>query len=516
MPLAMSRPWKHPKTGIYWLRKRVPNELITLVGKREELRTLRTKDPALAKVKHAAALAEIEAKWANLRSGQKSLTEREAHHLAAPFYDRWLQRHLENPSQQTDWRVDLGLRLFQPSLISANYDFLYDNADIVVNKDELRVHEMERWCLEWADSCAANIGLRLVDSDNRILARAIGAAVQRASLALQQLAQGVGTAVPIAAGSSPILASLPSQEPFAFNDLVDGWAKERRPVEKTLYEWSRVVKQLVAFLKHDNARALTGDDMVRWKEAMLTEGLRPKTIQDAKLAPVRAILQWGVANKKLNSNVADGISLDTRSKQSEKKRSFTDEEAKIVLVAAMASADPVKRWVPWIGAYSGARVSEICQLRREDVIEIEGIWCMKIMPEAGSVKTAGSERIIPVHPALEDSGFLKFALQKKVGPIFPELPPDKFGKRGGNGTKVIGRFVRQLGITDPRISPSHSWRHRMKTLGRRYGLAKDILEAMTGHGSKSVADAYGEFPVEALYRELCKIPHLNIDTTKRP
>ncbi len=66
-----------------------------LVGEREELRTRGTKDPALAKVKHAAALAEIEAKWANLRSGQKSLTEREAHHMAAPFYDRWLQRHLK-------------------------------------------------------------------------------------------------------------------------------------------------------------------------------------------------------------------------------------------------------------------------------------------------------------------------------------------------------------------------------------------------------------------------------------
>ncbi|UGV24847.1 site-specific integrase [Rhodopseudomonas boonkerdii] len=515
MPLAMSRPWKHPKTGIYWLRKRVPDELITLVGKREELRTLGTKDPAQAKVRHAAALAEIEAKWANLRSGQKSLTEREAHHLAAPFYDRWLQRHLENPSQQTDWRVDLGSKIFQPSQAPANYDFLYvHSTEMVVDRDELRVREMERWCLEWADSCASNTGLRLVGDDNRLLARAIGAAVQRASVVLQQLAQGVTMALPIAAISSSIVAPSPSREPYAFGDLVDGWAKERRPVAKTLYEWSRVVKQLVAFLKHDNARALLGDDLVRWKEAMLNEGLRPKTIQDAKLAPVRAILQWGVVNKKISSNVADGISLDTRSKQSEKKRSFTDEEAKIVLTAAMASSDPVKRWVPWIGAYSGARVSEICQLRREDVVEIDGIWCMKIMPEAGSVKTAGSERIIPVHPALEKSGFLKFALQKKAGPIFPELPPDKFGRRGGNGTKVIGRFVRQLGITDPRISPSHSWRHRMKTLGRRYGLAKDILEAMTGHGSKSVADAYGEFPVEALYRELCKVPQLNVGVAK--
>ena len=36
MPLAMSRPWKHPRSGIYWLRKGVPEDLRELVGKRED------------------------------------------------------------------------------------------------------------------------------------------------------------------------------------------------------------------------------------------------------------------------------------------------------------------------------------------------------------------------------------------------------------------------------------------------------------------------------------------------
>lgn len=509
MPLAMSRPWKHPSSGVYWLRKGVPEELRALVGKREEKRSLGTRDPVEAKRLHAEALAEIETKWANLRSGQKPLTEREARSLAIKYHDRWLQQHIENPTQQIYWRTDLAGRLFKPSVAPQSYDFLYDHTS-PVDKAEIRLREMEQWCSVWSRECAATEGLVLDDAGHAILAKAIGAAVQRASVTLAQVADGADIvmgplpSVALAAGAGEV------GEPLAFGVLIEGWSKERRPAEKTIYEWSRVAKQLAAFLGHDDARALTGDDLVRWKAAMLEEGLRPKTIQDAKLAPVRAILRWGVENKKLKINAADGVTIDARSKQSEKKRSFTEEEAQLVLSAALEANDPVRRWVPWIGAYSGARVSEICQLRREDVVEIDGIWCMKIMPEAGSVKTAGSERIIPIHPALEQSGFLKFALQNKAGPIFPELSPDKFGKRGGNGTKVIGRFVRQLGITDPRISPSHSWRHRMKTLGRRHGLAKDILEAMTGHGSKSVADAYGEFPVEALYRELCKVPQLKI------
>ena len=45
MPLAMARPWKHSKTGIYWLRKRVSDDLVRLVGKQEEKRSLGTRDP---------------------------------------------------------------------------------------------------------------------------------------------------------------------------------------------------------------------------------------------------------------------------------------------------------------------------------------------------------------------------------------------------------------------------------------------------------------------------------------
>lgn len=90
MPLAMSRPWKHPNSGVYWLRKGVPEDLRALVGKREEKRSLGTHDPIEAKRLHAEALAEIETKWANLRSGSKPLTEREARQLAFRYHDRWL------------------------------------------------------------------------------------------------------------------------------------------------------------------------------------------------------------------------------------------------------------------------------------------------------------------------------------------------------------------------------------------------------------------------------------------
>jgi integrase len=243
---------------------------------------------------------------------------------------------------------------------------------------------------------------------------------------------------------------------------------------------------------------------------MIDAGLHPKTILGAKLAPVRAILQWAVDNDRLPVNPATRVTIGLKTRAGESKRGFADNEATTILTAACAEADPVKRWVPLLGAYSGARLSEICQLRVQDITEVSGIWCMKILPEAGSLKTAGSERVVPLHPAVIEAGFLQFVSKLPPGPLFATLPPDKFGKRGGNGTKVIGRWVRRLGLTDERISPSHSWRHRFKTMGRRHELMPDIANAITGHYRKTVADSYGEFPIEALYRELCKVPRIRI------
>jgi integrase len=217
-----------------------------------------------------------------------------------------------------------------------------------------------------------------------------------------------------------------------------------------------------------------------------------------------------VDNERLPSNPAARVVIDVKAKAAEKIRSFSVDEAVLVLKAARENRNPIMRWVPWLCAYTGARVAEICQLRVEDVVSLDGIRCFRITPEAGPLKTSNSERAIPVHSALIDEGFLTFVSGVGKGPLFPGLPLDQFGSRGGNGTKVLGRWVRSLGIEDKRISPNHSWRHRLKTLARRHGLATDIVDALVGHRKRIVADGYGEFPIVALSRELEKVPAIEL------
>ena len=135
----------------------------------------------------------------------------------------------------------------------------------------------------------------VVDQESElVLAKALSFAIQRASLTLARYAKGEFGVGPrtggVWQGNSSIVPDTGLPVPLA--ELAKGWSAERKPAQKTLYEWNRVLRQLEAFLCHDDAGKISSEDLIAWKGSMVEAGLRPKTIQNAKLAPVRAILQW--------------------------------------------------------------------------------------------------------------------------------------------------------------------------------------------------------------------------------
>jgi hypothetical protein len=166
----MARPWQHPRTGIFWLRKRAPADLVPIVNRREEKRTLGTRDPAEAKKRHAEALAELERRWEQLRAERQpkpelqetSLSEREAHRIA-----EW----------QTFWQTDLFDRLWQEAPVSG-VDASTPSALGI--EQGLIIRRLEGWCLDHADDTLYVRDLSVDETSRLKLAKAIAAAVQRA------------------------------------------------------------------------------------------------------------------------------------------------------------------------------------------------------------------------------------------------------------------------------------------------------------------------------------------------
>lgn len=170
-----------------------------------------------------------------------------------------------------------------------------------------------------------------------------------------------------------------------------------------------------------------------------------------------------------------------------------------------------KQWVPLLGAYSGARVGELCQLRAEDVRQDDGIHYIRITPDAGTVKS-GMFRDVPLHDHVVGEGFLDFVKKSGSGPLFYRSRPRR-GKTSPAETVAgrLGKWLRALGVIPEQIQPSHAWRHRLKTVGRELGADPRVLDAVQGHAARTAGDDYGDVTLKAKHTFIKKLPRYEIE-----
>jgi integrase len=77
------------------------------------------------------------------------------------------------------------------------------------------------------------------------------------------------------------------------------------------------------------------------------------------------------------------------------------------------------------------------------------------------------------------------------------------GKRSKNAGDTLMRWLRKIGITDPR-KVFHSHRHTFKTACRGK-IDREIRNYITGHSSDDVASEYGDYEIPMLAAEIEKI-----------
>jgi hypothetical protein len=179
MILMTANPWKHPDSGFYWFRRRVPDELRVLVGKREERFSLGTREPAEAKRRHALKAAEVEKRWANLRLGPQKMGWDEAVQLGGTVAAQWSQQLAADPHQSLFWDTTVGPLLWKgsPGAKGSFYTDALEPLDPAVRRQS----ELEGWCKQAADSLLKDRGSDSSPENILTLARAISISMQRAA-----------------------------------------------------------------------------------------------------------------------------------------------------------------------------------------------------------------------------------------------------------------------------------------------------------------------------------------------
>ncbi|API59464.1 hypothetical protein BSL82_09205 [Tardibacter chloracetimidivorans] len=308
--------------------------------------------------------------------------------------------------------------------------------------------------------------------------------------------------------------------------LFDGYVKERDPAPATIKAWRRQLDAFVTYLGHEDASAVTTADVVAWKEHLLTGGgaagnpLSAKTVKDTYLSVIKTVYRWGNDNGKVRGNPAERVTVLVPRRAVVREKGLNDAEAQTILAATLTTPPKklsnqralARRWVPWICAYTGARVNEVTQLRAEDVFKVRDVWVIRITPEAGSTKSYQA-RTVALHPDLIEQGF-PAAVAKRKGPLFYDPERYRGGSSGNPQAKKVGeylaRWVRELGVSDPAVLPNHGWRHRFKTQARLANMDPEIRDVIQGHSPRTVGEAYGDTFPEVSLREISKQPRYSI------
>lgn len=247
------------------------------------------------------------------------------------------------------------------------------------------------------------------------------------------------------------------------------------------------------------------------------------------LSGLGAFCDWLVDHDWLDANPSQGmyIRLD---KTKRAIKPFSSEELRTLFASPLfvgcASDEKMhvpgdhlirdhRYWLPLVMLYSGARPAEIAQLLVDDVREMHGHWIMHITEEGDStksVKTKGSQRVVPVHLELERLGFLAYRRamnERGQKRLFPDAERNVRGQMAAQFSREFGRYLQRIGLKEGRGLSLYSFRHGFVDALRRAEFFDEQFGILIGHTRHTTTAQYGVLPQGMLRQRVEMIGAVN-------
>lgn len=244
--------------------------------------------------------------------------------------------------------------------------------------------------------------------------------------------------------------------------------------------------------------------------------IAPATINN-HLSKLGAIVRYGRDKGWVAGNPMADLQVPDPVDPSEKRDPFSIEQLNLIFArapwsdsGASTTERPSRYWAPLAALYSGARLTEICGQRVDEMMIEDGVHTFHFRHRPGdrAIKN-GKSRKVPVHPELLRLGFWDFVGEARTAGrehLFPDVKPDKLGKWGDHTSKWFSRQVKVLDLQGRNLS-FHSFRHSFEDALRRADLHDTPMgNALTGRWTAGVSKNYGsKYPVAKLHQALIEV-----------
>ena len=233
-------------------------------------------------------------------------------------------------------------------------------------------------------------------------------------------------------------------------------------------------------------------------EQVLAQRPTPMSSKNANkgLSVVSALFNWATREGLITESPARALTVPINRRADSERDVFSHDDLRRLFAALDSPDQGARYWLPRIALYSGARLEEIAQLEVADLRQEQGIWCFDINSRGDKkLKTANSERLVPLHSALLRLGLVEY--RNRTSEISEKrLWPDL--KRGNDGflsspfSKWFGRMKKSVGLINPKLT-FHSFRHTFVNAMKQAGVEEIAIREIVGHKLDSITmSRYGK------------------------
>jgi len=315
-------------------------------------------------------------------------------------------------------------------------------------------------------------------------------------------------------------------------DAFDRWAKAQTRTADSVANCGRALALYEKHTSNPPLLDLTRAEGVDFRGKLQGLGSTSKTARD-RLNWVKGLLKFAAQDLELIPK-SPWTGLDIKARTTRQRQPWCEEHLATLLSHEIwqKGALPTDKkagglaayWIPLLGLYTGARCSELCQLRVEDVDITSEIPMIKITDEGAeqNVKSDAGRRVIPLHSELLRLGFLNYVRTLSGGSLWPTLPL-RSKKPGGYFSQWFGILRRELSI--PATTDFHSFRHTVRTALSHAEVPEPTIDRLLGHesGGSVGARVYTHVNIRALRDAIerlgdlstCSLPGHHTDSLAR-
>lgn len=445
-PDKMPTPWRHPKYGSYYLKKRVPTDIKHVWQGVDPVQiSLGTKDASEAHIRISREWLKLQDQFNELRrlaARQVGLCEE----IIPDLLDEWFHETLK---EDEIWRFDGTIAKTDHDKAGAYYeliDQLAEGADSGKHPEFL------------IRSAAFFLSKKGINYDRKSFVYAkfldqLSSKYAHYLSALSRRDEGQRVQTPAPPKTKELMSLDELYEKFKQHRI--GNQKWKDPETQDKREYGPIVREFGSVVGKKPVHQLTHEDAVKYFEHTISRTDIALGTKKRNLTRIKTLLLFGKDQYKVPDITGPlQITADYKKTHNSYVR-FTKGDLKALFDSEAYKSGNFKKasqyWLPLIGLYSGARIDEPASLLVSEIRQLEGVWCYFMSSEEANQggKNDYAPRWVPIHPKLLDAGFLDYwATVKAEGHarLFPEMGNAERDGCGKRATVDFTEYRRSVGV----------------------------------------------------------------------